>query len=93
MTKAIIYKDDKSQVAFCEDGRIYFKSENSRFYIEAKEILKSLDAIKTKGITERKELLNKLISMNYQEAAKFHLENQKSKGRKGKLFEGEYNDK
>lgn len=93
MTKAIIYKDDLSEAVFCIDGRIFFKSNNSRYYVEAKEILKSLNLIKTKGIKERKEQINKLLSMKYEEAAKEHLNNQVSKGREGKLFEGEFNDK
>ena len=93
MTKAIIYKDDQSEVAFCYDGTIHFKNNNSRFYVEAREILKSLSLIKTKGILERKVHLERLLIMDYKDAAKLHLLTQKAKGRKGKLFEGEYNDK
>jgi hypothetical protein len=93
MTKAIIYKDDQSEAIFCVDGGIYFKSLNSRFYVEAREVLSSLKLIKTKGITERKIQIEKLLTLSYKDAAKYHLENQKSKGRKGKLYAGEYNDK
>lgn len=93
MTKAIIYKDENSSAVFCIDGKIYFKSLNSRFYVEAHEILNSLKLIKTKGVVERKAQVEKLLTLSYKEAAKLHLENQKAKGREGKLFEGEFNDK
>lgn len=93
MTKAIIYKDDLSEAVFCVDGKMYFKNNNSRFHVEAHEILNSLKLIKIKGITKRKELIEKMLNMKYDEAAKFHLNNQISEGRIGKLFEGEFNDK
>lgn len=93
MTKAIIYQDDQSSAVFCVDGKIYFKSMNSRFYVEAREVLKSLSLIKTKGIMERKAQIEKLLTLSYKEGAQLHLQEQLKKGRKGKLFEGEFNDK
>lgn len=93
MTKAIIYKDNQSEAVFCVDGGIYFKSLNSRFYVEAKEVLNSLKLIKTKGIMERKIQIEKLLTLSYKDGAKLHLQEQLKKGRKGKLFEGQFNGK
>lgn len=98
MSKCIIYADEKSSVYFLEDGRIYFKSNDSRLQVEAHDVLKSLSGVKTKGIERRKQMINTLLKMNYKDAARLHLKNQMAKdavgkSRKGKLNKGEYNDK
>jgi hypothetical protein len=101
MTKAIIYKytgmyNKDHCIFFCEDGHIYFESNG--LYVDAKDALAELNK-KAKlikrmpGLVERKKMIENLLSMKYDEAAKYHLKYQKSKGREGKLFEGEFNDK
>jgi len=97
MAKAIIYTDEKSIAVFCIDGRIYFKGNNSRHFVEARVMLESLSLINTKPIKEKKASVEKLLTMNYKDAARLHLANQMSKDavaskRRGKLNEGEYND-
>ncbi len=93
MTKAIIYQDEKSEVIFCVDGKIYFKNKLSNSYVEAEEMLKSLSKLKIPGIKERRDFLKKLKTMKYDKAAQYHNQRQISKGRKGKIFEGEFNAK
>jgi hypothetical protein len=90
MVKAVIYMDEKSSLVFCPDGKVYFKNPVGG-YIEARDILKSIKFVPK--MSEKKQMLEKMLSMDYKKAAEFHLKNQKSKGRKGKLFEGEFNDK
>ena len=93
MVYAIIYKDEKSSMIFCEDGRIYF--ENKGTYVDAKDALKAIKSYKMykimPGMIERKAMIEKYLSMKYDEAAKLHCKNQTSKGRKGKIYEGEFN--
>lgn len=97
MTKAIIYTDEKSTAVFCIDGRIYFKGNNSRHYVEARDMLKSLSLINTKPIKEKKAFVEKLLTMYYKDAARLHMANQMPEDgvtfkRNGKLNEGEFND-
>ena len=101
MVKCIIYKDDQSQMFFCVNGRIFIESKGS--YVDAKEVLRVtkgktiqfLQGGKTikflQGLKERQKQIEKLLSLGYKEASKLHLKNQLEKGRKGKLFEGEFN--
>jgi hypothetical protein len=95
MTKCLIYKDTKSTVYFCVDGKIYFESNGS--YVEANDVLTSLEKmpkrLRTKTFIEKIGRLKKLLTMGYQEGAKYHLEQNKLNLRKGKLFEGEFNVK
>jgi hypothetical protein len=101
MVKAIVYKyvgmyNKEHTMFFCEDGKIYI--ENDGLYVEARDALVELNK-KAKliqripGLVERKKMIEKLLTMKYNEAAKFHYDYQKSKGREGKLFDGEFNDK
>lgn len=94
MSKCVIYQDEKSSVYFCKDGRIFFKDKDS--YVNAKDALEALNSKVVKflpGMQERKKEITKLLSMCYKDAAKYHLNSQLAKGRKGKLFDGEFNGK
>lgn len=88
MVKAIIYKDEKSCMVFCEDKKIYFENPLGG-YIEARDLLKSAPM----SMKSKKGMIELLLSLPYNEAAKLHLKNNNSKGRKGKIFEGEFNGK
>jgi hypothetical protein len=93
MTECLIYRDAKSSVYFCVDGKIYFESNGS--YVEANDVLKSLEKLpkrlRTKTFIEKIDRLKKLLSMDYKKGAEYHLEQNKLNLRKGKLFKGEFN--
>jgi hypothetical protein len=98
MSKCLIVKTQdsikKATVFFCEDGEIYFETKGS--YAEARDVLDSLGGVAIKflpGMADRIKLIKKLLEMNYKDAANFYFKDQKSKGRKCKIFEGEFNGK
>lgn len=92
MTKALIYEDDFGILIFCEDRRIFAKNPLGG-YSDLGKNLKGLDRLpKTKEQKEKVEQLKRLLKMDYKEAGKTHFNNCKSKGRKGKLYEGEFNE-
>jgi len=99
MTKCLIFKyngknNKEYSIFFCVDNKIYLESNGS--YVEAKTALEELNkhpvlVKRMPGMTEKKEMMEKMVAMKYKDAAKFYAEYQKSKGREGKLFNGEFN--
>ena len=101
MSKGIFFKcnnDHKKtySIFFSEDNKIYLETNGS--YVEARTALEELNkhpilVKRMPGMTEKKQMMEKMVAMNYKDAANFYADYQKSKGREGKLFNGEFNDK
>ena len=87
MSKAIIYEDEKSKMIFTEENKIYFPLPTGG-YAESRTLLKTLP----KKMNDKKKMVELYLSMNYKEASRLHLRNSLSKGRKGRLYEGEFNE-
>ena len=88
MSKAITYKDAKSTLVFTEGNKIYFLTPTGS-YIEARDLLVQL---KGNMLKDKKHLIELLLSMDYKEASRYHLRIMNAKNRKGKLFEGDFNE-
>lgn len=99
--KGIFFKcnnDHKNiyKIFFSEDNKIYLETKGS--YVEAKTALDELNkhpimVKRMPGMKEKKAMMEKMVSMDYKDAANFYADYQKSKGREGKLFKGDFNDK
>lgn len=102
MVKCITFKCNNNHkniytIHFCIDNN--FHLETKKGCVECHAVLKDLNELpvcvlkRIPQMMEKKELMEKMTSMNYKEAANFYYDYQKSKDREGKLFEGEFNDK
>lgn len=98
MTKCIIYRDDKSSadLFFCKDGKIFIKNNDS--YEDLSDLVKKFEGkaisrFLNKTFKQKIEHMKKLLTMDWIDASRYHLEHQKLNLRKGKLFEGEFNGK
>lgn len=87
MSKAIIYKDEKSEMIFCENGNIYVKNGFGG-YMEVNQIISRLP----KSMKEKSDMLKVYKTLGYKKASKLHLRNNKAKGRQGSLSEGVFNE-